>query len=392
MRNVEELRLTVDNEKATRSLVYSPELERMFPDLPANFQEIDNCYEAAKTSTFQQMAENRFRIMPHAYSVPADASVIYDSVSAASNSALLVFAPFSDVAPRSRISRITDYVQKEKPNIIDIQRAQPHSWSQSTKSLAIHNLLELEGHPMPVITVFGPMPMSTFSLEAMKRFSRGDFHPSARIATRAFRHVQDLLHGPRSETQLETRHYYGMSLGASHAVGSAAAMSLREGSQVGSVTAQELILGPKNIVDLLRRFTVNASVGEPSAKVVPAEAVRIPEIALRKEVDAHGNELAMFPQMANSMLKLTYLNGLTHTEWMVSDLETLVENDVPVTIARAENSGLTAETLQHVKGVVPKRNIIRVEAVAGQKAEHLINEHVTASAAIALIGISRARR
>ncbi len=386
------LTLTVDNNKATRSLVYDIPLRTRFPSLNVSIDELNTVYQQDKEAAFAEISENYFTIKTNRYGPSIEASVIVDSISARSKQALLIFAPFSDVAPRSSASVIAEYVNNPEPSFLDINRAQPHSWSQAIKSGTIHDLLQAEGYPMPVITIFGPLPMTAFSAKELIDYSKGDFTRDSKIALSAFNHVQDMLHGPSSETQLDVRHFYGASIGASHAIASAVALAPRNDMLVGSVTAQELILGPKHILDLLKRFTIKGSVGNPSHEKLSQYAPKIEEVSMRRQVDQHKNELLSHLQMLNGMTKVLYLNGLTNPEPIINDVRTIARNGIPITVANGDNSGLSYQTYHFLKGILGKNNIIRVRGVSGQKAEHLINENVVTSAAIALAGIDRAFR
>lgn len=385
--------LIIDNEKESRAVAYDALLRNSLPGLQESFEQVDHIYENDKEAALGRLVENRFTVRLTGKGEPIEASVIIDDESAMSDQAMLIFAPFSDVAPQTSADTIMDYISKEAPGFLDINRAKPHSWNQSTKSAAIHDLLKAEGQAMPVATIFSPIPTTAFSAKEIKNFKDGNFSPSGQIAKLAFAHTQDFLHGPRSETQLDRLHFYGPSLGANNAIGSAAAMLVRDSiRQVASVTAQELILGPKSRRDLLKRFTIAATVGDASTERMSKHAPRIPETAMRRDLDDHGNELAVATRMARGIMKLSYLKGLTQPKHTIDDIDTMTGSGIPVTVAIAENSGLTEHTEEHLADIVRNKYLVRVRGVEGAKADHLLDEHVAASATIALMGVSKSIR
>lgn len=388
--------LTVDTRAGAHSLVYDQALEDTLPTLPESFKSIDEQYQSDKLPTFKQLVEHRFAIELIENGALAEASIICDSETSKATQAVIIFAPFSDIAPKSDPVTITNFANNSDHGFLDIQSAKPHSWSQTTKSADIHGLLKAEGHGMPVITIFSPLPTGMWTSEEISKFKQGDFSAAGRIADLAFTHTQSVLHGQSSETQIDTRHYNGLSLGASMAIGSAAAALTNVKVNVASVTAQELILGPHNIPNLAKRFTVKARIGEAGNIKVTDDTVILPEAAMRAELDRDGAELAMYPQMLAGAIKLPYMKGLTQPRCTIDDLGYLDWAGVHTTVALAKNSGLTSQTeeaLLHLGDSEHKRaHVVRVEAVEGEYIDHLLNEHVRATSTIALLGIGKSLR
>ncbi|HVX56403.1 MAG TPA: hypothetical protein VHA37_01615, partial [Candidatus Saccharimonadales bacterium] len=201
---------------------------------------------------------------------------------------------------------------------------------------------------------------------------------------------QDHLHGPRSETQLDTIHVHGASLGANSAAGAAAAMVETGEKAVKTVTAQELIIAPKNVIpDLAKRFTVGDPVGEESSLHVSEHFPRLGEPLLRRLIDKAGNEPAMFAHMLRGMSKLSRLKGLTggQKNGTVDNIRILNEKGASVVIPLAETSGLTHDTPDYLPDAGEK--IISVRATEGQRTSHLIDEHVGATVLIAAMHVAQ---
>ena len=383
--------LILDNDKETRNLAYTPFLQKEFPDLQESFAEVDQKLGQPKD---EFLGGQQFELdLGDGYKDVA-VSTIFDVESQKSTEALVIFAPFSDVKPESDGATIRQYMQSvqdgESIGFKDKQHARPHSWNQTTKSRTIHDLLAAEGHAMPVITVFSPIPLGAYDREQRKNFKNGDFLAAADVAEAAILKLQEHLHGTRSETQISGVHTNGASLGASNAVGAAIGIN-SDRFDLKTVTAQELILGPAGLGSLARRFTIGATVGEASSEGTSALVDSIPEPLMRRLVDAAGNEPAMFLRMAKGASKIPYLKGLTQPNRIREDLEQLTNDGVFVLSALAANSGLTKDTPRFLPLGHENFMLAKVVGVNGKKADHLINEHVTASATIALMGVSRLR-
>lgn len=309
--------------------------------------------------------------------------------------ALVIWAPFSDGSPNSSAEDIYRYVSGEE---ISKFNAAPHSWNQLTKSGVTAELLKQVGREMPVLTVFSPMPSlpwnKAYTSAEYKDIRRGDYEAAARIVAEAVGAAQTLLHGDTSETQLDTLHFHGASLGASKVIGAASGIMFDpEGKRtVESVTAQELITGSRTVLfDLAARFTIRNTIGEPSSiKPNNGEPV-ISEPMIRQKIDGNGAELMMFGRMLQGMSKLSQLKGLTRPDSSAvpEQVERLNNSGVNVLIPLAENSGLTYDTPDYLPG--NGERVIKIRAVEGQRAAHLIDEHVALTALLAAYNIRRSK-
>jgi hypothetical protein len=382
--------LTVDSEKETKSLLYDEELRGLLPTLEQSFESIDNEYLRNRIGYLNKISTGQFDIEPTDGGRPVRALLTMDQDTVDSNDIMVLFAPFSDGPPASNPRKITSYIDLAIPNFADKQAAQPHSYNQATKSGVIHDLLKAEGFGMPVVTIFSPIPPKAYSAAERAQYRRGDFRPASHLAQRAIEQVQDYLHGPNSETQIDTTHYNGASLGASNAIASAAAQLQNDRYRVGSVTAQELPLGAKHLPDLAYRFIFKKMVGEPSDGSASADGIyRLHEPQVRQEIDAHGNELQMFARIGKGILRIGYLQGLTHAASTVQHVNQLTAAGVPTTIAVGENSSMSKDTLDHFSHdlLADAIRVIRVRGIEGQRAGHPVDEHVAATATIALRGV-----
>lgn len=382
--------LKVNNEPGSRELLYDDFLSAEAPNLTKSFIQVNADYvhrQSVSTDehTLDGLSGEQFKVPDkRIFGGKVAASVMCNSKTAKSSEALIIFSPFNDVEPKSTPAEISSYSKLIDPDRLEIQYSQPHSWNQTTKSLGIHDLLEAEGLGMPVITVFGPVSQRFYNRDEKNSFKKGDFSPAQSLARLALLEAQDRIHGPRSATRIDRVHFYGASLGASNAVGAASKL---DGFEPASLTLQELILGPKNLVDLAKRYT-NDSVGEAQKEEDPRADV-IEEPLMRKQLDGSGNEYQYYTRILRGMLKTNYLRGLTKTDYTYPRIKNLADT-VPVTVATAANSNVAAQTQKILRDRTGAR-LIEVQGTKGNKVGHLLNEHVAASATIALLGIRAAK-
>ncbi len=370
------------------------ELSRALPKPNVLFREADHNYATDRKGYLQAMEDSVF-----SFRSSTGADIDCSLIPGDGNEALVVWAPFSDCAPRSSAVDMYHYIaqREESPTLHDKVKAAPNSWNQLTKSAVVSEFLTTTGHDMPVLTIFSPLPSvphNAYSHAENKQIRRGDFTPAGRLTLEALRAAQDRLHGPRSETQLESIHTHGASLGASSAVGSAHALMQAGTYEVGSVTAQELIVAPKRVVgDLALRFTVKGSVGEVSDwNKLRHSHTPLYEPLIRREIDSNGNEPAMILRMLQGMSKLSRLKGLTRPERnrIPAQIEDLAEAGVSVAIPLAVNSGLTHDTPDWLPGAGER--VITVRATNGERIAHLIDEHVGATALLAVMHVANSSR
>lgn len=384
--------MLVDMNKKTRSLFVTPWVRSLLPDIIPAFEAVDQRYLESPRRFLDEISDSIFVFKSLAGGTEVTCSLLYDDRSK-NDEILLIFAPFSDVEPKSPAKELYRYIHLDNPDILDKQKAKPNGWNQATKSKVVFELIAALGQGMPVLTIFSPVPPAAYFGKERKAFRSGDFSPATRIATEALFHAQTLLHGSNGETQVDKLHTYGASLGASNNVG--ASRGLAETSdrhQVLTVTAQELIMGPQSLVQLADGFLFRNTVGDPPS-LGPLSRLhpRILEPALRRAIDAHGNELTMFPRIINAMLKLSYLSGLTHPRKIAGDVENLLDRGIPVTVAVAKNSRLTHQTPSYLP---QSEENLRLITVTGhdQRVGHLIDEHTALTAAVIALGIQKARK
>jgi hypothetical protein len=380
--------LIVDTRKQTQSVVMSPELQEAMPHIFEAFGKAERPFLADPENYLTRLQDSVF-IFKSKTGAEVACSLLYDD-SSRKDELLVIFAPFSDGAPKSSGEQIFNYITEPLPSgakgLIAKENAAPNSWNQTTKSSVVFELLGALGSGMPVLTIYSPMPTRAYSKRERQAFKQGDFTPASRIALEAINEAQQRLHGAHSETRIDKANLHGASLGASNAIGAAKDL-LGKDITVPSVTAQELIMGPASFFDVAKRFTVAGRAGEPSSVELPkGTPPRIYEPRIRRKIDGNGNELAMFLRMAQAV-KPTYLRGLAHPEQTVSNIEHLLDNNVSLLVALAENSGLTYQTKSYLPN--DKEKVITVRGEKGQFADHLIDEHVALTGLITALGIKK---
>ncbi len=373
----------------TKAVTLTPEIEATLPGIDQAFAEADRAFLDDPEKYLQGLEASMFQFKSSEGSEVA-CSLIH-SPDSKPDEILVIFAPFSDREPKSSAYKLGEYLTADtQDGIISKEIFAPNSWNQTTKSAAMFELLGALGKNIPVLTIYGPVPTHAYSPRERSEFKSGDFSPAGRLAKEAIAEAQDRLHGLNSETQITSGHFSGASLGASNAVGAAASKELREGVDVRTVTAQELILGPKSLPDLGKRFIVKRIVGKASDETVSGNNTKIEETAMRRAIDAHGPEIIGTNARAiQGMSKLPYMKGLTKPEATVRAVESLLDNNVSLLIALAENSALTKQTA----GSLPNNGarVITLRGENGQKLGHLADEHVALSALVTTLNIAKAK-
>ena len=370
----------------THSVTITPDIEASLPGVRQAFADADRTFLDNPEQYLHKLETSAFKFQSSEGSKVA-CSLLYDPDSK-QDEILVIFAPFADSAPKSSADKLNDYLNSDSPSgIVSKEKYAPNSWNQTTKSAAIFELLKALGKNVPVLTIYGPVPTSAYSYKERSKFRNGDFSPAGRLAKEAITHVQDRLHGPNSETQINIVHFSGASLGASNAIGSAASKEVLHNFSVPTTTAQELILGPKSIPDLAKRFTVRSIIGEASMETISRDNPKIEETAMRKAVDVYGSEIiGMNIRMLKGM-KPTYMRGLTKPDATVQAVERLLDNQVDLLVALAENSSLTYQTAS----LLPDNNKIAItlKGEKGQKLGHLADEHVALSALVTALNLKK---
>jgi len=202
----------------------------------------------------------------------------------------------------------------------------------------------------------------------------------------AIEQTQLLVHGMDSPQQFYRLHLSGASLGASNAIGAAAKLMARD-FDIKSVTAQELVMSPKNLLDLAKRFTVGGIVGEASTATFPADAKIIGESALRQAIDYKGSEIiGMNLRMLQGASKLAYMKGLTKPQPTIDAIETLLDHNVSMLVATADNSALSDRTRTLLPGETPQ---LHISAQEGAQIGHIVDEHVALSALVIALNVAK---
>lgn len=385
--------ITVDNDKETRGIVYDPALQAAFPTLRESFAASDATYADDRELYLNRITSYLFPIVLNGSGPALMAGIHVDEETVRSSSVLFMDGPYNDPEPRSSAHDAAHYVTLPNPSFSNIQTAAPHSWNQATKGAAVHDVLKAEGHGMPVITLYGPHNNRAFDRTSRKYFSAGNFSPAGAIALRALQYTQQLLHGTSSETQLDTVHFQGSSMGASYAIGAAANLQRFESKyDIKSVTAQELITGVDNLFDLLGKFSIKGSTGAPSEQPPHTVEDMIRDTLMRQELDAHGNELAMFTQIAHALAtQIPNFKGLSRPEHIRRDVHQLTSEGTMVTTALADNSAISSNTMEAIDPDNDNFHNVRLAAVNGKTAEHITNENVAATTTATLLGVQRSK-
>jgi hypothetical protein len=250
----------------SKAVTLTPQIEATLPGVDQAFAEADKAFLDDPEKYLANLESSMFKFRSSEGSDVA-CSLLH-SPDSKPNELLVIFAPFADRDPKSKADKLHDYITADTPGgILSKETASPNSWNQTTKSAVIFEVLGALGKNVPVLTIYGPVPAHAYSFRERSMFRRGDFSPAARLAQEAITETQSRLHGAKSETQIDTVHLSGASLGASNVIGAGNGL-IDKDFDVRSVTAQELILGPKSLPDLGKRFTISQYVGEASDESV----------------------------------------------------------------------------------------------------------------------------
>ncbi len=383
--------IIVDSRNETRSFFVSPELDAAGPGLLNAFARAESAYLKDPEAYLTWLQESVFSFKSKT-GVDINCSLLFDDTSK-KDELLVVWAPFLDQAPKNDASQVHHYISNNLggglKGLFDKEKAQISSWMQTTRSSDIFELLKALDSGLPVLTIYSPIPPGAYARWERDLFQEGHFSPAAGIAKQAIDIAQQRLHGAHSETRIDKAHQNGASLGASNAIGAGKGL-LEKDIAVPTVSAQELILIPKQqnrlaeLWEVLKRYSFASEVGEPSDVELPKDLPRIYEPQIKKDIDRHGSELSMYIRMPLAA-RPTYLVGFSPPEPTVKDMETLLDNNVAVLVAVAENSAPTKQT----KDFLPKagEKVITIRGEKGQMASHLVNENVAVTGLVAALGI-----
>lgn len=371
---------------ANKTVALEPQLRAALPGLIPAFERVDAAYLENPLAHLRNLDQSVFSLEQHRAQVTC--SLICNEQTAQATEMLVIFAAFSDGAPLSTPEQLLDYINNGEAGFIDKQKARPNTWSQTTKSSVAHDLLEALGMGMPVLTIYSPIPPRAYTAEERRLIRTGNLSPAGRTAENAITRAKDIINRGYGPQRISTLHLRGESLG-DNAIGTAYVITEKDDElTVGSVTAQELIMGPSGIADLAMRYMVKQYVGEVSGRQPKAGSPLLTEPRIRQDIDRHGSEVATYVRVAEAMTKLTHLLGLTKPDWLADKIEYLVDAGVPVTVALAENSSVSHQTSLYL----PSHHnlaLVTFKALEGQKVGHLADEHVALGAITTALGIKR---
>ncbi len=294
-------------------------------------------------------------------------------------------------APRSRPEPITQWMLANPHDQISKNKAKPHSWGSIAQSSVLSDVLKSKAvnREMPVLTIFTPLPSfphKTYRHKGYDKIRRGDFTPAAQLAALAIAAAQEKIHGALSETQFDRVHLDGALLDAANSVGAASGLlrllEKRDLATVASVTAPELVIGPKSVIrDLGPRIARKSVVGAASKAGVGVikgnPLLREPLMSKKLGDGVFDYERGAKARDSLGVLaKATQLKGLTRPERnrLPRHIEHLLENKVQLLLPLGANSGLSNETQQYVSD--PKAHFVEICAIPQKRAGQIICEHV----------------
>ncbi len=395
-------RLVVNMESGKKAIAITPDLEESVPNLKSAFKVVDSQYRMGKVITEEclkgrngyltWMSESLFAFeTPNGEEMAC--SLLYDWQTLNKSEIMVVEGGFSDIGPRSSSRDLSKFTKDPSPNYLETRKAAPHSWNQITKSALIHDMLAATGQGMPVLTIFRQVPKAAYTGDERSDIRHnGNWAAEGRLIHQALLESQARIREVSgNEVDLSDVHFFGLSKGANQVIGAARTRYFHPGHDqfsARSVTAQEPVVGPKRYIpNLAFDFLFRSTAGEESDLVVPRmHWAREPLV--RKEIDGHGNELRMLLEMGQACM-VGMLSGLTHPTETRGDIYTLASDGIPVTIVRGANSGLNSADDLDFNGDAART--ITVEAIKGQRAGHLINEHAGLVAVSAALGARRSR-
>ena len=371
----------------SKAVLVTPELEAALPGVRLAFEMADGRFIQDPRGYLDRLEESQFSIKTE--QGPEVACSLLMNNGQQAEELMVVFAPFADRSPKSSAATMYRYIDGRDQSV-GKTKSKPNTWSQTTKSAVTTDVLQAVGHGMPVLTIYAPVPTHAHSNFERELFRYGSFTASGRVAMEALRgaieQTQLLVHGMDSPQQFYRLHLSGASLGASNAIGAAAKLMARD-FDIKSVTAQELVMSPKNLLDLAKRFTVGGIVGEASTATFPADAKIIGESALRQAIDYKGSEIiGMNLRMLQGASKLAYMKGLTKPQPTIDAIETLLDHNVSMLVATADNSALSDRTRTLLPGETPQ---LHISAQEGAQIGHIVDEHVALSALVIALNVAK---
>ena len=385
----------VDPEKRNEAVFVSPDETLYAPDgLVASFRTVDEHYVADRDGRLKFMADSVFKGWTGGSMgmiVPVYGSLQFDERNIGSTELLVVTSPLNDGPPASTAEEMSRYVRNPDPDTTQIRIAQPNSWGPVTKLDTAYEFLNVEGANLPVLQVFSRVPPRALSLsERAQLWRHGDLDGYGRV-------VHEAIIRAHQELQLEGGpgidkvHFFGAGMAHTAIAAARYVADKQDHYEIGSFTAMNLMLSEAGILRMGRDYSVHQHTGEASDIVLPPGYSRVPEPVMRREIDGKGAEFHMRWRQLRAMLDISYMLAARRPSPTVDNIEALMEEGVPGTIANAHNSSLTADT----RGFLPigdaGLNLIDIVGVEGKKVGMMSNEQAALVALIMGVGLRNGR-
>lgn len=388
---------------SNRDLIISTDLELGLPNIESNFKTVDAITEQP---THLDLPSHKYlkRLESSVFEIPAQEhvgssekiqfSVLFDERVDASDEALVVFSPLNDCEPKSSAAHMSKYiykVQRGSANTEDREEAQPNSWRRIQKSGEAYEYLIADQIGMPVITIFSPAPSSAFDKLDRSRLSKGDASAYGKLAERVVAQAQDMIHGSKSDTQLQRLHVHGAGLGHA-AVGAASHFLWHDKYRLSSLTTPNLIAGVRSRATLLAQYTLHQHSGQ-APNIVAPDSRRVCEPELLQQSDTLGSERAMRSRQLKAILETRQTKPMIRSNWLRTVLDKIAEQDVPITVSAAENARICQNTARYLPLGRPSLAQISIAAFPNEKAakaDLMTNEYQRLNTALTAIGVGRA--
>lgn len=185
----------------------TPEVTAAMPDVHEKFKFVDDVLMEYPLLMTHAMYDST-----HTLRNSNGAEVSYSVLPGSGSEAMVMWAPFSDTAPNSNEAQLLPFLDRADHDILD--DPDTNSWNQITKSMVMSALLKEAGVDMPVITIFSPVSDKAIGRDRLGMVSAGN-----NVLKEVIADAQDKLHGPSSETQIDSLHLHGASIGANRVLG-----------------------------------------------------------------------------------------------------------------------------------------------------------------------------
>jgi hypothetical protein len=111
---------------------------------------------------------------------------------------------------------------------------------------------------------------------------------------------------------------------------------------------------------------------------------------MRREIDGKGAEFAMRLRQVRAMADISYMWAMTRSRHTAQDIEDLMNEGIPGTIANAHNSSMTLKTRGFLPAGDAGLNLVDIVGVEGKKVGMMSNEHSALVALVQGIGLRNA--